>query len=258
MFSPQSLYWRVNREWLIALMGPRAVLLELAHPAIAAGVARHSNYRGDPFGRLYRTMKTMTEISFGTPEERATALVHFQRCHARVRGEGYDARDPHLQFWVLATLIDSVPLAYETFVAPLSHADKSAYYADCQRLAQVMGIADKAIPPTYAAFEDYMREMVNGDRLRVSDDGRAVIEALFAPTLRGTATRWFSFASIGMLPPRIREQYGFAWDAGREKNLERLVWVIGRVRPLIPTALAIHPKAWSSERRFRRAAMEAG
>jgi uncharacterized protein (DUF2236 family) len=255
LFAPSSLYWRVNREWLISFAGPRALLLELAHPAVAAGVARHSNYQGDPFGRLYRTMKTMTEISFGDETERRIALRHFHRCHARVNGTTqetrYDARDSSLQFWVLATLIDSVPRAYEKFVAPLSLADKCAYYDDCVRLARLLGISSSVIPATYRAFEEYMHILIHGNTLHVTDDARAVVNALFAPTLRGNATRWFSFASIGMLPPRLRKEYGFTWDDGREKNLERFASISRRVRPWIPTVLAIHPKAWTMERKVR-------
>lgn len=261
LFAPESMYWRVNREWLIALAGPRAVLLELAHPAIAAGIAQHSNYRGDPGGRLYRTMKTMTEISFGTPEEMGRALKHFHAAHARVSGTmdapavsgqpsvvPYTARDPQLQFWVLATLIDSVPRAYEKFVMPLTYAEKSAYYADCQRLARVLGISPRVIPVTYLAFEKYMSGMLNGDTLTVTEDARQIVNALFAPTLRGRLTRRFSSPSIGMLPPRLRNAYGFEWNTANEKNLARLARIISRVRPHIPRAVAIHPKAWSMER----------
>lgn len=254
LFSPDSAYWRVNREWVIALAGPCAVLLELAHPAVAAGVANHSNYRGDPFGRLYRTMKTMTEISFGTEEERQNALKHFHRCHAPVRGEiapgagPYDARDPELQFWVLATLIDSVPRAYERFVGPLTPAERNAYYKDCAKMARVMGIVREAIPPTYSAFQTYMHEMLDGDALRVTEQGRAVAAALFAPTLRGSATRLISYASIGMLPPRLRAEFGFTWDTAREARLERIARWSRHVRPWIPNMLAVHPKAYAMER----------
>lgn len=253
LFSPASTYWRVNREWLISLAGPCAVLLELAHPAVAAGVAHHSNYSGDPFGRLYRTMKTMTEISFGTDAERQNALKHFHRCHAPVRGElsgtghRYDARDPKLQFWVLATLIDTVPRAYEWFVAPLTPTEQDAYYEDCVKMARVLGIARDAIPLTFTAFREYMNEMLAGDTLHVTAEGRAVADALFALTLRGSATRLFSFASIGMLPPRLREEFGFTWDAAREKRVKRIAQWSRRLRPWIPNRLAIHPKAYSME-----------
>lgn len=258
LFSPQAVYWRINREWLIALAGPRAVLLELAHPAVAAGVAQHSNFRGDPLGRLYRTMKTMTEISFGTDQERNVALKHFYKCHARAHGfaDGgrqtaleYNARDPQLQFWVLATLLDSVLRVYEKFVTPLTLAEKCAYYDDCVRLARVLGIARAAIPETYASFNLYMDAMLSDGSLNVTQDAREIVEALFTRSVRGYATRLFSFAGIGMLPPRLRAEYGYEWDETREKKLEQLAAFSRRARPFIPHLFAVHPKAFRMEKR---------
>ena len=256
LFSPHGMYWRVNREWLIALAGPRALLLELAHPAVAAGVAQHSAYNTDPFGRLYRTMKTMTAISFGGTNEARDALRGFCACHARIHGEtaegvSYRARDPQLQLWVWATLVDSVLRVYERFVSPLTFADKCAYYADAVRLAQLLGIMDEWIPPTYTAFNLYMGVMLYGDTLRVTDDARAILRALFAPTLRGRATRWFSFPGIGMLPPRWRYEYGYTWNDEDEKRLTQLAAWTRKVRAHVPLRIAIHPQAWQSEKQER-------
>lgn len=246
------MYWRVNREWLIALAGPRAVMLQLAHPAVAAGVAQHSAYGTDPYGRLYRTIKTMTEISFGDAEEMRDALRRFHACHAYIRGETecglhYDARDPQLKLWVWATLVDSVLRVYERFVSPLTYADKCAYYTDTARLAQQLGMSNGQIPPTFTAFNLYMGVMLYGDTLQVTEDARAVLDALFAPPLRGRAARWFSFASIGMLPPRWRHAYGYSWNDTDEKRLERFAAWSRRLRVHVPHRVAIHPKAWQRE-----------
>lgn len=254
LFSPHSMYWRVNREWLIALAGPRAVMLELAHPAVAAGVAQYSAYGTDPFGRLYRTMKTMTDISFGTAEEARDALRRFHGCHARVQGQTkcgapYDARDPQLQLWVWGTLVDSVVRVYERFVSPLTFADKCAYYADSTRLARLLGIADEHIPPTFTAFNLYMGVTLYGDTLQVTGEARAVMDALYAPSLRGRATRWFSFASIGLLPPRWRHAYGYTWNDADARRLERLAAWSRQLRAYVPLRLAIHPKARQAEKR---------
>ena len=69
LFGPDSLTWRVNREGALLLGGGRALLLQVAHPLVAAGVSQHSNYREDPFGRLYRTLDTVTTIVFGSASD---------------------------------------------------------------------------------------------------------------------------------------------------------------------------------------------
>jgi uncharacterized protein (DUF2236 family) len=257
LFSTQSMYWRVNREWLIALAGPRALLMELAHPLIAAGVAQHSAYDTDPFGRLYRTMKTMTEISFGDADEASAALNNFHGCHQRVRGQTvdkgipYDANDPHLQLWVWATLVDSVPRVYERFVCPLTFADKCAYYDDTTRLARMLGLPAEIIPPTFTAFNFYMGTMLYGDTLHVTQDARDIMNALWSNTLRGRFTKLVSAPSISLLPPRLRHEYDLSWNDAQGKNVERIAAWSRRVRAFTPSIIAIHPKAWQCERHKR-------
>src|SRR5437016_11697134 len=101
LFGPGSLTWRVNREGALLLGGGRALLLQVAHPLVAAGVAQHSNYREDPWGRLYRTLDTVTTIVFGTNEESEEAADRLRRVHSRVTGKAddgrpYEANDPDL------------------------------------------------------------------------------------------------------------------------------------------------------------------
>jgi len=255
LFLQNSLYWKINREWLISFAGPRAVLLEMAHPLVAAGVAQHSNYRTDPFGRLYRTMKTMTEISFGNDETARPALASLHACHAHVSGVSadahatYHANDPQLRLWVWATLVDSVVRVYDRFVTPLTYADKGAYYDDCVRLARLMGIPASVIPITYTEFNLYLGAMLESATLTVSCEARAVVKALFAPTVRGRATLLFSQPGIGMLPERLRDEFGFTWDRQREARIEKLAVWTRRMRPWLPRRLAIHPKAYAEERK---------
>ena len=134
--------WRVNRESLTALAGSRALMMELAHPLIAAAVARHSNFRRDPLGRLYRTLRAANDLTFGDAAAARRAAHQIHRCHLRVEGmlsngvgplaEGtyYCANDPHLKLWVLATLIDSTLRVYNVFIRSLSPDETEGYYRD--------------------------------------------------------------------------------------------------------------------------------
>ena len=258
-FRPGTPFWRVNREWLIGLGGARAVLLELAHPLIAEGVAAHSRYRADPFGRLFRTMRTMPDLTFGDPAVAQRAARHFQGCHRRVQGAltaavgpfaagaPYTAQDPLLKLWVLATLIDSVLLVHERFVRPLSEHERERYYQDAQRLAEWLGLPPALMPATYADFQAYVSAMLASDLLTVGDRARDIVAALYgAPLFGGLAWR-ASYVSIGLLPARLRAAYGFAWSSADERRLARLAAVSRRLRPWLPAILLVHPKALWAE-----------
>jgi uncharacterized protein (DUF2236 family) len=255
LFSPASTFWRVNREWLLTLSGPRALLLELAHPLVAAGVAQRSNYKGDPLGRLYRTLWVMTDINFGDGESARRAVQRIHGCHASVSGSlaadvgpylagtPYQANDPLLKLWVLATLVDSIWVVHDLLLRPLTLAEKQAYYRDTQVLGRALGIPPEMMPPTYDDFLDYVDSMLTSDLLTVGDDARAIVRALlYAPGL-GPVIRAASFVSIGLLPERLRLAYGFEWDEGRERWLRRWAALSRTVWPRLPTVLRSNPRA---------------
>src|SRR5262245_35463255 len=140
LFGPQSLSWRVNRETALLLGGGRALLLQVAHPLVAAGVAAHSQFERAPLQRLWRTLDLTLTMVFGNAADAVAAVRQVERVHAHVRGRlaeavgpfrrgtRYDANDPALLLWVHATLVDSALVAYERFVGPLSRTERSAFY----------------------------------------------------------------------------------------------------------------------------------
>ncbi len=139
----------------------RALLMELAHPLIAAGVADHSDFRKRPFKRLYRTMRLMSCITFGSRKAASRAAQRIGQCHSSVQGElrqpagchpsgcAYNANDPQLKLWVLATLIDSSLCLYELFMRPLSAEEKESYYQDSRRMGLLLGIDPASMPADY-------------------------------------------------------------------------------------------------------------
>jgi uncharacterized protein (DUF2236 family) len=262
-FSPDSAFWRINREWLTTLSGARAVLLEIAHPLVAAGVAEHSDYQRDPFGRLFRTVNTMTDLAFNRPRAAHRAARHYYTCHRRVKGRlredvgpypagmEYDANDPSLRLWVLATLIDSALLAYDLFVRPVSPGERESYYADFQKLGGYLGVPRAQMPPTYADFEAYMRAMLHSDLLTVGPQARDIARALYAPSPAGRVARQLSFIGIGLLPAHLRAAFGFDWSEKHERWLHRLAAFSRRIRPLLPDLLMVHPTILLAEWRAR-------
>lgn len=262
-FSLTSPFWRINREWLTTLSGARAVFLEIAHPLVAAGVVEHSNYKNEPFGRLFRTLGTMTDLAFNTPSAARTATRHYQHCHRKVKGvlkeaigpfpagTEYDAHDPFLRLWVLATLIDSALLAHDLFVRPTSLAERNSYYADFQKLGSYLGLSPALMPATYPHFQDYMQAMLYSDLLTVSDAAREIARALYAPPVLGRVVRGLSFVGIGLLPAHLRAAYGFSWSETHEHWLQKLAAFSRRARPLLPSLLMVHPTVLMAEWRAR-------
>lgn len=264
LFSPASPFWRVNREWLMVLSGPRALLLELAHPLVAAGVAHHSHYRGDPLGRLYRTIRMMTDINFGNGQLAKRSAHRVGQCHASVSGQlanavgpylagtRYQANDPLLKLWVLATLVDSIWAVYDLLLPPLSLAEKQAYYADTQVLGRAFGIPPEMMPPTYDDFLNYLDSMFTSDLLTVGEDAHNIVHALLHAPGLGPVIQAASFVSIGLLPERLRTAYGFEWDAGRERWLRRWAALSRHIWPRVPAWLRAHPQAVWAEWQLRR------
>jgi uncharacterized protein (DUF2236 family) len=263
-FSPDSIFWRVNREGLMLFTGPRALLLEIAHPLVAAGVAEHSDFRRRPFSRLFRTVGVMTALNFEPYSRADSAVGHTRRSHGRVRGRlaedvgpflagtPYSAEDPLLQLWVLATLVDSVLAGYQLLVRPLSRDERQAYYAGAHGLARAFGLPPGMMPPTYDDFETYVDSMINSDQLTVGPAAREIAHALLHLPVIGPAVRLGSFASIGLLPPRLRAEFGFRWTPHHERRLQRLARISRRLRPLVPDPLCVHPQALLAEWRLRR------
>src|SRR6266487_156000 len=145
LFGPGSLVWRVNREGILLLGGGRALILQVAHPLVAAGVEQHSSFREDPWGRLSRTLDVTTRIVFGSTTEAEEASARLWRVHGRVHGVSadgvaYDARDPELLMWVHATLVDTALLVYRRYVGPLSIGELRRYYEEQRLLGEKFGV----------------------------------------------------------------------------------------------------------------------
>jgi uncharacterized protein (DUF2236 family) len=258
LFGPQSLSWRVNRETSLLLGGGRALLLQIAHPLVAAGVADHSRFERAPLQRLWRTLDLTLTMVFGSAADALAAVRQIERVHAAVngvlaedvgpfrRGTRYDANDPALLFWVHATLVDSGLHAYERFVARLSPAERHALYQESMISARLFGIPPQFIPPTWDDFRTYMREMLSGPTLAVGPAGRAIAAALLSPPLPfglrqvAGATRIFT---LGLLPAPIRQRYGYTWTKAHEQALRALTAAIRTGLPVLPKIVRDFPHA---------------
>jgi uncharacterized protein (DUF2236 family) len=266
-FGPGSMTWRIAREAAMFLGGPRALLLQIAHPAVAAAVEQHSDFRADPIGRAQRTFETVYAVVFGDRESAQRALARLERRHAPVRGlvaevsaspwsgHEYSADDPTLLLWVHATLIDSAIRVYESVVRPLSPIEAARYWEESRRLGELFGVPREYLPRSVEEFRDYVDEMLSGPILQVGPIARQQWDALarFKPSnglasiygrawaerwrpivdrtpLRQTSSSLTHLVAAGMLPPRLRADFGYAWGARSQLAYEA---VLGAARVVV-------------------------
>ena len=256
LLGPDTVSWRVNREPVVFLGGGRALLLQVAHPLVAAGVAQHSDYQRHPWRRLTRTLDTTIKIVFAEPATAARAARRLVGRHASVRGladDGtpYDARDPALLLWVWATLVDTSLTLYERCLTPLPPSERERFYQEQQLFAHACGIPPHDCPPTFEAFTDYLARMV-ADELRVTEPARAVRDAIagaaVAMPLRPLLAP-HTLITAGLLPPALRAEYGFEWGPSRQRRLDASLRLASIAMRTVPRAARELPVGFVASRR---------
>ena len=244
LYSEDSITRRVNRENVLLLGGGRALLMQLAHPKVAAGVDEHSDFRTHPVRRLRRTVRMTMAIVFGDLKTAEAAAQAVNRVHGRVRGEDYHALDPDLLLWVHATLVDSALVTYERFVQRLSPGDREQFYQESKLLGELLRIPRSRFPDRLADFKTYVQGMIDGGPVRVGEQARALGRLVLRPRLRllpGPAMIPFEIVTAGLLPPALREQYGLPWGAAQQRAFRVAVAAVPKVVRLTPPVLRVWP-----------------
>jgi uncharacterized protein (DUF2236 family) len=232
----------VGREAALLLGGGRALLLQLAHPGVAAGVSEHSDFRSRPVGRLLRTLGLTLSLSFGTRSQVLDAARIINRTHERVRGAGYEATDPRLLLWVHATLIDGVFVTHEAFVRPLTDGEREAYYEEAQVVGSLLGIPAGAYPKGLRGFDEYLQGMLSlrtgASELDVDDRARELAAAvLHPPAPLGLTFLPVPAVTAGLLPAGLREAYGLRWGRRERAAYRAMRTAVRRSLPVLPGRL---------------------
>ena len=258
---------RINAERMVLLGWSRAILLQMAHPLVAAGVDAHSSFRGGPFTafhRLHGTVRAMRSIAFGDSDARAATIAAIRRIHDRVNGRladaagpwpagtPYTAHDPALLVWVHCTLIESVVLAYERLVHPLSEADKDTYCLESAPVAVQLGAREEQVPQSWKAVTRHMEQELASGRIVVTDAGKRIARAVLHPPLAfltwpfGAMNR---VITVGLLPDQVRAQFGYEWTDRDEARFRRALRWLRRARAWLPPHVTWWPEARSRLRR---------
>ena len=256
-----SLSHRINAERVVLFGWGRAILLQLAHPLIAAGVYEHSSFRATPWAaaaRLHETVHAMLALTFGTDRERHDTIERICTIHRRVHGrlsesvgpfpEGspYSAEDPDLVLWVHLTLLESVPLVYSLFVEPLTEAERDTYCEEAAWVPLALGARDDEIPRTAEQLRAAIGRTYASGVIRVGSQARELATAVLAPRIARLVPPLAAvnrLVTIGLLPEEVRNEYGLPWDARSQARFERAIPRLRTLRRYLPDVLAVWPHA---------------
>ena len=262
-FAADSMVRRLHRERLVLFSGVRALLMQACDPLAVVGFQRHSIIFDDPQTRLLRTDERMSRIYFGTVEEAEETGRVVQAMHRRVRGKvpadygpiakgtPYDATDPELGLWVLATLADSALVYYERIFGSLERSERERYWAEYRRVGELLGLPPGSMPASHGDLRDYVDGRlgdgslwISGERRRQAE--RMILEPPYTGLLRAAflpITETVRLISVGLLPPPIRRLFGFGWDPGREALLRSSLLQLRLGSRFWPDAVRLHPAA---------------
>jgi uncharacterized protein (DUF2236 family) len=225
--------WRIVSEPMVFAAGGRALLMQVAHPAVAAAVAEHSSFEEDPWRRLSGTMRVMLKMVFGSPAQSRRESRHLAQLHSNVSGrtpagKPYKASDPQLLTWVWATLVDTSLAAFERSRGRLEDRARERFYLEQKLVARACGVPSSLCPRSIVNFEEYLEAMIAGE-LHVTSEAKVIAASVLEPPLRrpfgSLATGPFQLLTVGLLPDPLRHGYGFEWSGAHEELLG--LWLLG-------------------------------
>jgi uncharacterized protein (DUF2236 family) len=216
IIGPDTLYWTIASERMLVLGGLSAVLLQVAHPMVGAGVADHSHFRDDPLRRLVGTMHAVLVTTFGDHDQAQQMAQRIAGIHGPVHGDlngnAYSAFNPELCLWVYATLVEVALDTYSLFFRKLSDDERARYYEETKPFGRLFCVTEAVIPRTYEEFKAYYRrELTN---LTVDERALSIAESIFKAKLNGIPVSPLGrLVAAGLLPTdRIRAAYGLSWN----------------------------------------------
>lgn len=221
LFGPDSITWRLHADPVLVLGGMRALLLQALHPRAMAGVATHSGFRTDPWGRLRRTAEYVGSTTYGSTAEAERAGARVRGVHRRLTatdpatGEPFRIDDPELLVWIHACEVDSFLSTIRRAGAPITDDQADRYVAEQRRSAELVGLGPDEVPGNRAELAAYFRRM--RPELRATRDALDAARFVVVPPMpawvrMGTPARpaWAALAGLAfaLLPAWARRAYG--------------------------------------------------
>ncbi len=232
-----------------------ALMLQVSHPVVGAGVSEHSTFREDPWGRLLRTLDFTTSMVYGGPDLAWETGRRVRGMHKQIKGElpngePYHSLEPEPYAWVHATLADSIVRSHLRFVGPVPHEDLETFWAEWRRVGRLLGVRDRDLPERWDEFPPYFDRMVR-ECLVPTDSVSDVLEALAAPpppavrgmsdglwqALRVPAARGGKLGTVGLMSPALRRKLGLSWSRPDRLELRVVGAASRRSGAILPSSL---------------------
>jgi uncharacterized protein (DUF2236 family) len=226
LFGPHSVVWRAHRDRSFLLAGVRSLLMQALHPLAMAGVAQHSNWRQDPFGRIASTSAYMLTVTYGSKAAANEAAARVRAIHKHVHGIHeatglpYRADDPALLLWVHVAMVESIVAIVQRYGRGLDAADADRYVAEMVPFAVIVGVPSDLVPTTVAGLAEFIGSIPLLQASPAALDAMSIV--LDPPELDAEVRelwRDLGQVAVGTLPEWARSMYGYA--APPPETLER-------------------------------------
>jgi len=250
--SPEALTWRRAGDARVLLAAGYALLLQVSHPTVGAGVSEHSEFRHDPWGRLLRTLDYACTMVYAGPDAAGDMGQRIRSFHKRISGRRpdglrYHALEPEAYAWVHATLAEAIVLAHERFGLAFSPVQCEQFWAEWRSLGRLLGVRDRDLPADWPGFREYFGEMVDRrlEHTPAVDDVLAALARPAPPALGELYVRAWPLArvplshlvgltTVGLLPPPLRRRLEVRWTRSKELQLRAIGASLRASTPLMP------------------------
>jgi uncharacterized protein (DUF2236 family) len=271
LLGPDSVTWQRASDARLYVVMVHALLLQVAHPTVGAGVRDYSDFERRPWHRLLRTIDYVTLLVYGG-QQAPGAGRRLRDLHKRFRGtreDGlpYHALEPEAYAWVHATLIHTYVAGHAQFGIPLSPSETERFYSEYRRLGRLIGVRDRDLPETWAGFETYFARTTRDVLVHTTSVDRVLrairrvpppplpLPQLIWRAVRIPAADALRLGAIGLLDPELRERFGVSWSRLDQVRFQALGALSRGLTPVLPRALTITGPA---QLRWRREAIAQG
>ncbi len=265
LYGPGTLTWKLARESIVFMGGGCAALLQAAHPFVGQAVYDHSKTKTDLPGRFQRTFLNVFDMTFGDLDAALGSAKRVHNVHSRIAGTlperigrfpagtPYEANNPDALLWVQATLLHTSVRVTDLMLGPLDVATKDAYIRESKKFSRLFGIPSEMIPSTWADFDAYVQRTWSSDTLGVGTAAADICHFLLKPPRRLVAPSWRLYRTItaGLLPPRLRDAYGFRWGPRQRALFSASVSALGTLYRRVPRGLRYLPAYVDARRRLQ-------